>query len=156
MAVSRVPEFVARAELFADLPAEAISLLSEQGRLRHFALGWTLIRQGDPCNSMYLLLDGPVRVERSHPALAQPLLLAELGPGDVVGVMGILEGAPRGETATAIKECEALELDRSVVTEVILCFPEFSAALLRTIGGRIRTAEELTAKVLSEVDQQHG
>lgn len=37
---------------------------------------------------------GRVRVERAHPQLTEPILLAELGPGEVVGEMGVLDGAP--------------------------------------------------------------
>src|SRR5215208_6823620 len=74
-----------RAGFFEGLPDGALSRLAELARRRTFTRGAVLMRQGDPSESLHLLVSGRVRVERSHPSLTAPVFVAELGPGEVVG-----------------------------------------------------------------------
>jgi CRP/FNR family transcriptional regulator len=81
-------------------------------------------------------------VERSQPGEA-PLVLAELGVGDVVGEMGLLDSAPRTATVTALEETETLEIHATVMALVLMEYPQIAAALLRTLSRRLRSADEL-------------
>jgi CRP-like cAMP-binding protein len=55
-----------------------------------------LIKQGDPGDELYLVLDGVLSVEADGRALA------ELGPGAVIGERAILEGGKRTSTVRAL------------------------------------------------------
>lgn len=58
--------------------------------------GQTLTRQGSPGDELFLLLDGVLAVE------VDGRLLAELGPGAVLGERAVLEGGTRTSTLTAV------------------------------------------------------
>jgi CRP-like cAMP-binding protein len=73
------------------------------------------------------------------------LLLAQLGPGEIVGEMGVLDGAPRSATVIAIEDTEAVELGAPTVTETILQHPDVSLELLRMLSRRLRSTDELAA-----------
>ena len=80
---------------FGALPPAAFGRLAALGRERAYADGEALMRQGEAGDAMYAILAGRARVERAHPDLPAPLVLAELGPGELVGELGALDGRPR-------------------------------------------------------------
>lgn len=145
-----VAEAFAHSELFDGLPAEFLRQLERAGRPRRFAAGDTLMVEGEVGLSVHLLMRGRVRVQRAHPALPRPLVLAELGAGEVVGEAAVLDGEPRSATVTALQETETLELGADVLSAALLRHPRASAALLRIFSRRLRNANELAVDILRE------
>jgi hypothetical protein len=79
--------------------------------------GDTLVRQGEPGTSVYLVLDGVVRVEHH----GEPL--AEYGPGAILGERAHLEGGMRTSTLIAVTDCrvasvEARQFDHDALVEL--------------------------------------
>ncbi len=128
--------------LFKELPEPGLQMLAERGRPKHFATGEVIMRQGDISDALHVITRGRVRVERDQ-AGDSPLVLAELGAGDVIGEMGLLDGGPRSATVTALEDTETLELHATVMAVVVMQYPQVAAALLRTLSRRLRSADEL-------------
>ena len=99
------------------LPVAGLARLAEQGRPRRFPPSSQLMRQGEMSESLHILLQGSVRVERAHPQILRPVVLAELGPGEVVSEMGVLDREPRSATVTALTAVETLELDAPTLAQ---------------------------------------
>lgn len=135
-----------RVELFKPIPRAGLERLVERGVHRRFAVGETLMRQGETSQTMYVILEGRVRVDRWLPDERQ-VKLAELGAGDVVGEMGLLDSAPRSATVTAIEDTQALEIHATVLAIVLIENPAVSAALLRILSRRLRSADELVVEM---------
>jgi hypothetical protein len=81
------------------------------------AAGDVLVRQGEPGTSVYLVLDGVIRVERDGEQLA------EYGPGAMLGERAHLEGGARTSTLVAVTDCrvasvEASEFDHDALVEL--------------------------------------
>jgi CRP-like cAMP-binding protein len=79
--------------------------------------GDTLVRQGEPGTSIYLVLDGVVRVERDGEHLA------EYGPGAMLGERAHLEGGLRTSTLVAVTDCrvasaEASQFDQDALVQL--------------------------------------
>ena len=133
---------LARIELFAAIPLEGLAALAERGRKRtFFALG-LLMRQGDVCQFMHVIVKGRVRVERWHPALTAPMVLEELGPGELVGELGVLDDKPRSDAVVAVEDTETLELDRATLAQTLLRFPNASSVLLPVLSRQLRSIDE--------------
>jgi Cyclic nucleotide-binding domain len=86
-------------------------------KIERVAAGETLVRQGEPGSSIYLVLDGVIRVERDGEQLA------EYGPGAMLGERAHLEGGIRTSTMVAVTACrvasvEASQFDRSDLEEL--------------------------------------
>jgi CRP-like cAMP-binding protein len=59
--------------------------------MRAFPAGAVIAAQGAPAQDLVVVLSGRVRVERTHPDVIEPLLVRELGAGDVAGEAALLE-----------------------------------------------------------------
>jgi hypothetical protein len=70
-------------------------IMQGKPRFRRLAPGKTLVRQGEPGTELYLLLDGVLTVA------VDGRVLAEVGPGAIVGERALLEGGRRTATLTA-------------------------------------------------------
>ena len=138
---------LSRIELFAALPLEGLAALAEQGRRRSFRAVSLIMRQGDVCQFMHVIVKGRVRVQRWHPSLTAPMVLEELGPGEVVGELGVLDGEACSDTVVAVEDTETLELSPAELAETLLRFPSVSAVLLPTLSRRLRSIDELDAQM---------
>ena len=77
--------------------------LAEVAVERLYAGGETVVRQGDPGRSMFVVCAGDLRVS-IEPGHAE---VARLGPGSFFGEMSLLLGNPRTATVSAITDCRA-------------------------------------------------
>ncbi len=145
---------LSQADMFEGIPLDGLARLARSGIRRTFAAGSTLMKQGDVADTMYVIIKGRVLVERTHPHLSEALTLAELGPGDVVGEMGLLDHEPRSATVTAIDEVDAMELDDLALAQTVLQYPEVSTALLHLLSRRLRSADELSTELLYRAGEE--
>ena len=79
--------------------------------------GAAVVRQGEPGNDIFLVLDGVIRVERDGE------WLAEYGPGALLGERAHLESGVRTSTLTAVTACRvaavpAAQFDREALEEL--------------------------------------
>lgn len=79
--------------------------------------GDVVVRQGDPGEELFLLLDGVVQVEVDDERIA------EAGPGVVIGERAVLEGGRRTATVRALTACKlavaaADQIDRAALAEL--------------------------------------
>jgi len=138
---------LSQADMFEGIPLDGLARLARSGIKRTFAAGSVLMRQGDVSETMYVILRGRVQVDRSHPQLSEPITLAVLGPGEVVGEMGLLDREPRSATVMVVEDLEAMELDDLALAQTILQYPEVSTSLLHLLSRRLRNADELSAEL---------
>jgi CRP-like cAMP-binding protein len=76
-----------------------------------FAKDTVIIRQGDPSDMFYVIIEGFVTV--SHvPADGREQTVTHLTTGDYFGEIGLLDGSPRIATVTALTDVKLLSFDR--------------------------------------------
>jgi CRP-like cAMP-binding protein len=98
------PALVHRFNCFQSLNVDQIAALAAHLEEVRLAPGEVLFRQGDPGDSIYLLVSGQMLIKLGAPA-QDDRTLATLGPGAIFGEMGPLVNTPR--TATAITGTES-------------------------------------------------
>jgi diguanylate cyclase (GGDEF)-like protein len=139
-------ELLASVPLFRALNPDTLgNLLSD--KVEHvFPAGHTLIRQGEPGRAVYVILSGRVRIAEALPDTPVDMLLGELGPGEVVGEIGILWERPCSATIVTLERTTCLILEREQFLETLKNSPEMSLSLLRTLAGRLYEADRLLAR----------
>ncbi|MDX6742811.1 Crp/Fnr family transcriptional regulator [Actinocorallia sp. A-T 12471] len=127
-----------------DGTAELRDALEREGVRVRFAAGQTLMHQGDPPTHVALLLSGAVKVVLHLPE-GERLLLAVRGPGEILGVMGVLGAAPRSATVVAALPCAVRVLAADRFRALVRAEGE-EAALLRGALERLREGERWRAE----------
>lgn len=84
-----------RIPVFADLSEDDLSHIAALAAEVSVPEGKELVREGDYSYDVLAIEEGTARVERGGD------LVAELGPGDVIGEMGVLERSQRSATVVA-------------------------------------------------------
>ena len=101
--------------------------------------GVTFITEGDQENTgfMVLLLDGEVLVETITVSRTEPVTTAVLGPGSLIGEMGILDTGPRSASCTASTDIQCAVLTREDLETMIAEQPTIGAKFLLAVSARI-------------------
>jgi CRP/FNR family transcriptional regulator, cyclic AMP receptor protein len=103
-----------------DAGREAVSKLAAEVSVPE---GKELVREGDYSYDLIAIEDGTARVHHGDETIA------ELGPGDVVGEMGVLEHAQRNASVTATSAMMLVTLTGWDVRKLRKQAPEAVAAL---------------------------
>jgi hypothetical protein len=115
------PAFVATAESALERQlSTTIMRAGAKPRLVEIGAGEVLVEQGEPGRRLYLVLDGVMRVE------VDGEVVAEVGPGAVVGERSILEAGVRTSTLRAVTPCRLAEaepdmIDRDALIDLAAC-----------------------------------
>jgi len=121
-----------------------------------FQPGQVIFREGDTSQEAYRIVRG--RVEISILADGKPVILAQLGEGDIFGEMAMVDERPRSASAQALEvtECEVLTPEN--FNDLVLQRPEvlipYMASFferLRTANDRLRLEMRLRAKAESQI-----
>jgi CRP/FNR family transcriptional regulator, cyclic AMP receptor protein len=132
-------KLVAAHSLFGGASELELDVIAARATSHKFARGDTLIRQGDPGDSLYILLSGVARVSLVA-VNGREITLDFLEAGAVVGEMAVLDGAERSASVIAVEATEALRLDRRDIREIAAARPEFAWQLLSQMARRLRQA----------------
>ncbi|HOX46577.1 MAG TPA: cyclic nucleotide-binding domain-containing protein [Myxococcota bacterium] len=107
----RYPRELPAIPLFSLLTAEAFYPILEILDLKTFLPGEFIVKQGEPCDAIYMLAHGEVEVVEGLGG-QDGRTLARLTSGAVFGEMALITDAPRLASARAVRESEVLILRR--------------------------------------------
>ena len=134
--------------LLAQLHLPEDWTLELKGRivLRHAAPDEGIIREGDPGNSLFAVLEGQLKVvrpvERTDPYTGLYWeTLAALKPGDWFGEASLLTGAPRNATVVAETACELVEIPKAAFEQSIKREPQVLERLVDLMEARAKGME---------------
>lgn len=123
-------------QLGEALEAPVLDKLLASIQLLQLNVGDCLYRQGDPGNSMHIVLTGRLRVEvRQEQGPAQ--VLAHPQPGEIVGEMAWLIKAPRAATVHAVRDTTLGVLQHEHLDQLLGEHPEIFARIARMIISRL-------------------
>ena len=105
-----------------------------------FASGSKIFSDGDAGNVVYLIEQGKVELARDRNG--HKVVLAELGGGEILGELSVIDGEPRGATATALEDTRVIVASRADLLKQIDAADDWVQLMLRVMINRLRAAEE--------------
>ena len=123
-----------RSRLFAELPDEDVDALARASRRVDLEPGEVLLEEGSPPDAMFVVTSGELEVTRR--ATGSPLLLNVVGPGDLIGELGVAHGRPRSATVRARTAVRAQRIGASALDR-LLAHPRSARALLVSMSRRL-------------------
>jgi CRP-like cAMP-binding protein len=129
--------------LFAFLDPEAFVDIVPRMGLREAAHGEVVIREGDPGDSIFIIVAGRARVERE--VRGEKRQLASLPGGSLFGELALLTGGRRSATVVADGEAEFFEIKAADLELVAHRFPEVPRDIARYAEKRVAANMLVTA-----------
>jgi hypothetical protein len=139
-AIGLKPGALRRVKIFAsmdDSQLERFLKFMEVAPVRQFA---EIVKQGDPGDAMFLVLEGEVRVRLM--IAGKESVLAVLGPGEFFGEVALFDHGPRSADVIANQDSTLLKISAGAFNRLVAEAPDLAAPYLlamgRTLTQRIR------------------
>jgi signal transduction histidine kinase len=124
-----------RVPAFADLPDDQIAWFLSQSQETHVAAGETYVRQGDPADWMFVILEGQFQWRGEF---AGETIVFSAKAGDVTGVLPFSRMKEFTVTGRAVTDGRVLKFPASLFPELIQKMPELTTRLVALMSDRIR------------------
>ncbi|MFC5835142.1 Crp/Fnr family transcriptional regulator [Nonomuraea insulae] len=165
--VEPVAAVLAEIPLFRVLGENGIQSAARAGMARRYRSGQIIFHQGDPGESLHVLLDGLVKVvfTTEH---GDEIVLNMLGRGDTFGEMALLDGSPRSASIVTARPAWVFALPRARLLELMREHPGLADEFLRLLGRMVRRLTDQAAdlafldlggrlaKLLLQLADKHG
>ncbi|HSJ46947.1 MAG TPA: cyclic nucleotide-binding domain-containing protein [Euzebyales bacterium] len=124
-----------RVPLFADLTDKQLHGIEAFVDEVEVDAGRVLVDQEGFGNELLIVVDGTAEVTRDGRHIA------DLGPGEAIGEIALLDGKPRTATVTAKEPMTLVTVSKRAFDTVLDRVPGLPHALLRTLAARLREAD---------------
>ncbi len=121
--------------LFRGLSGEELYPVAEIATIEGIAEGTAIVREGDPSDDLYVVVEGTLGV------LKGGTRVAAIEAGKAFGELGVLDGEPRTATVTAESECRLLRIPRSELEALLDESPEVARGIIRTLLSYVRSKD---------------
>lgn len=158
-----------RSSFLSQLDGQVLSDFLAAGELVRFVKGDALIREGDPADSVSLLIDGSVKVTARLDTGGEALLAVRVG-GDLIGEIAVMDGGVRTATVSAFghEGATTVRLRQDDLHDLLTRYPDAALSLASAVSHKLRTATrrrvDITgctplvriARVLLEMAEDYG
>jgi CRP-like cAMP-binding protein len=111
---------------FSDLSDADLEKLAEAGKVVHLPSQWSLMSETTPADKAYVLLSGEVAIRKGGDTIAT------VGPGAVIGEVGILEKRLRTAAVVSQTELEVVHFTKDDLVALVDEIPALKDALQST------------------------
>ena len=118
--------------LFESLPRDARRLIAQHADDIDVAEGTDLVRQGEFAYEFFVIVDGTAEVARDGERIA------EIGPGDFLGEMGIVGKVVRNATVVTTSEADVIVMTEQAFRSVTRESPDLASRIEAAVEERCR------------------
>ena len=123
---------VAHVPLFQGLAVAELESVAGSMRELHVDAGTEVIREGDVGTEFFVITEGALEIRIG----GRPVNV--LGPGEFLGELALLFGAPRNASAIALEPATLLVMDREDFTALLAEKPAVESKVLAVVAQRMR------------------
>ncbi len=149
---------LSRIELFTQLEPVELEDLAITLKQRMFPEHATLLKQGDPGDSMFILIEGLLYVFIDFDAtdgIDHETRVAQIRAGEFFGEMSLLTGEPRTATILAATDSLAYEITKDALAVLFAKRPELMEAMSHVVADRkLRNTEAYEKATHEEKEAQ--
>ena len=149
MSLKQEFELLRRVPMFAEIEPAKLKLLAFMSERVAFDPGKRLMRQGDPADAAYLIIDGEAEVIVETPS--GPVIVATLGANETVGERAILGDVPRNATVCAKNRLVALRISKDLFMRMVREFPSMAVSIMQELAQRLDRTNNQLSGALEEV-----
>ncbi len=136
---------LARTDFFADASPEQLQTVAAAGTKRQLVRGDVLFNEGDPPDSLFLVLEGRIAIAIASPVDKRESVVALMEAGDLFGDMGMLDDGPRSALGRALEPSLVIEVPYGPVRKMFDEDPRLLWNVTRLLAQRLRVMDEVLA-----------
>jgi CRP-like cAMP-binding protein len=125
-------ELLRTVPLFQGMTESAIAAIADLAKPAEFAPGEVLVRQGDPGETLVVIVAGRAAVDQNGTVIGQ------LASGDFLGEISLIDGGQRTATVTAVDAIQALVVSRAGFDRLMYGHPAVRLGLVMALTERLR------------------
>ena len=122
---------------FVDLPDDQLDWFISQAEDIHVKAGETYLRQGDPADAMFVILEGDVQARGE---LAGETITIQGKAGDITGTLPFSRMTRFTVSGRAVTDAHVLRFPAALFPDLIQRMPELTKRLVGLMSDRIREA----------------
>jgi CRP/FNR family cyclic AMP-dependent transcriptional regulator len=127
--------------LFEALDQDHREILSKHFVLRHFPKNTIVIYEGDDTNSLYVILEGKVKVFLADEA-GKEIVLNTQGTGEYFGEVSLFDEGQRSASVITTEECQFAVLMKQDFMDCLTENPRMSFKIIQGLTQRLRALSE--------------
>jgi CRP/FNR family cyclic AMP-dependent transcriptional regulator len=125
---------------FAHLDEQALRGLAPGGAVRSFPRNVIVVSEGDPTDSLYVVLSGRVKVFVADEN-GKELVVNTIGAGDFFGEL-VLDGQTRAASVMTLEPSRFFVIPQRDADALLTGNPQFARHLVRKLIGKVRSLTE--------------
>ncbi|HNS11016.1 MAG TPA: ATP-binding protein [Bacteroidia bacterium] len=137
-------QLLQQVELFRHVPANVIEALAKKMILATYPAEETIIHKGDPGNSMFVILEGKVKIHEGEHNLA------EMTARHFFGELSILDSEPRSMSVTALESTTLGVIHQADVYQVLKDHPDAVRDIIGVLSHRLRNQNKTIVSQLKQ------
>lgn len=138
MSRKHASDHLAAVPLFSACSQKELNRIASASVPLTFADGHVLMTQDETSREAFVITSGTVSIKRNNRKVA------DLGPGSVLGELGLLDKGPRTATAIADGPVEALVLGPREFAALLVDVPTMASKLLKALAAKVRELDSKT------------
>ncbi|WP_447973126.1 cyclic nucleotide-binding domain-containing protein [Nitrospira sp. Kam-Ns4a] len=146
----RFASFLIGIDFVSALSAEQVQTLARGARSQEFLPGEKVVRQGEPGEELFVILDGAADVVLEHEG--EEKILNTLQAGQFFGEISLLTGEPRSATVVAKTPLRVMVLGKQTLSGIIVEQPELIARISELVASR----RVQSAAARQQMSQEHA
>jgi CRP-like cAMP-binding protein len=123
--------------LFADFTETEVAALAQRAVEKRFDNGEMLFWEGEPCQGVYLIAQGSVKIFRTSAAGREVMLAIETAPSSVAE-LPLFDGGPYPASVRALEPVVTLFINKNDFQQVCRQYPDVALKVLAVVGRRLR------------------
>jgi CRP/FNR family transcriptional regulator len=131
-------DLLAEIPYFAGLGSAALAEIGRLVRRRTYTKGQVILAEGGPCEGLYFVIAGEVRLIRAS-AEGREHVLGVLGPGATFNDIAVFDGGANSDGAVATGETMVGFIPKSNMVALLDRHPALAKAALKLLSSRQRT-----------------
>lgn len=127
---------------FSGLAENELEEMAALTELRTYPAMHVLCREGDYEETFYVIASGTAVISKHISEQEGERTLRQVGMGDLVGEMALIQNAPRSATVRTTSECTVLEMDKPHFETMLRRSPRMALDIIRITLDRMRENDQ--------------